>query len=102
MIGEISPEREQLAIQMNLPNKNFNVEALLAAGGAMASTVLSSFTSALGITLPFAAYIGMSQAIALVHWSCGMGRASWGIAPLTESDGLAAAYSGSGLCSCES
>ena len=31
----------------------------------MASTVLGGLTSALGITLPFAAYMGMSQMIAL-------------------------------------
>ena len=32
----------------------------------LASTVLGSLTSALGITLPFAVYVGMSQAIALI------------------------------------
>lgn len=32
----------------------------------MASTVLGGLTGALGITLPFAIYIGMSQTIALI------------------------------------
>ncbi|WP_255523927.1 hypothetical protein [Nodosilinea sp. LEGE 06152] len=32
----------------------------------MASTVLGELTSTIGITLPFAVYMGMSQVIALV------------------------------------
>ena len=80
IFNQLSPERqEQVVMEMKRNNDDPNVADLLATGGAItaakvsgfgvyltASTVLGSLTSALGITLPFAAYMGMSQAIAIV------------------------------------
>jgi uncharacterized protein YaaW (UPF0174 family) len=45
----------------------------------MASTVLGGLTSALGLTLPFAVYMGMSQAIALVLGPVGWAALAGGV-----------------------
>jgi len=80
MIRKLSPEQqEQIVMQMRGKTDNRELEALLATGGVMAvakgsgfgvylmaSTVLGGITNAVGITLPFAVYMGMSQAIAFV------------------------------------
>ncbi|MGB3495934.1 MAG: hypothetical protein WBA57_24610 [Elainellaceae cyanobacterium] len=80
MMRELSPEQqEQVVMQMKDKTGNHELEALLATGGVMAlakgsgfgvylmaSTVLGGITNAVGITLPFAVYMGMSQAIAFV------------------------------------
>lgn len=80
MIRDLSPEQQaQIVAQMKGHTGNPELEALLATGGVMAvarmsgfgvylmaSTVLGGITQAIGITLPFAVYMGMSQAIALV------------------------------------
>ena len=68
------------------------LETLLLGGGAMAaakmsgfgvylmaSTVLGGLTNALGLTLPFAVYMGMSQAIALVLGPVGWAALAGGV-----------------------
>lgn len=80
MLDRLTPEqREQMVMEMKRNSNDPRIEDLLLTGGAMAvsrasgfgvylmaSTVLGGLTSTLGITLPFAAYMGMSQAIAFV------------------------------------
>ena len=80
MFDRLPPEQqEQLVLEMKRSSDDPNFTGLLLTGGAMAaarasgfgvylmaSTVLGGLTSTLGITLPFAAYMGMSQVIALV------------------------------------
>jgi uncharacterized protein YaaW (UPF0174 family) len=80
MFDQLSPEQQQKVVMEIQRNGNDpRLEALLLGGGVMAaakmsgfgvylmaSTVLGGFTNALGLTLPFAVYMGMSQAIALV------------------------------------
>ena len=80
MLDRLTPEqREQAVMKMKRSSNDPRVDRLLLTGGAMAaakasgfgvylmaSTVLGGLTSTLGITLPFAVYMGMSQAIALV------------------------------------
>lgn len=80
MLDKLTPEqRQKLIMEMQRDNDDPRLETLLMGGGAMtlarmsgfgvylmASTMLGGLTSALGITLPFAIYMGMSQTIALV------------------------------------
>lgn len=71
-------QREKVILEMQRNSDDLSLEGLLLTGGAMtaakisgfgvylmASTVLGGLTSVLGITLPFAVYMGMSQMIAL-------------------------------------
>jgi uncharacterized protein YaaW (UPF0174 family) len=76
----LSPQQQQeLLMSMKRDTDDPNLTALITSGGVMtaaklsgfgvyllASTTLGSLTSALGITLPFAVYMGMSQTIALI------------------------------------
>ncbi|MEM8810391.1 MAG: hypothetical protein AAGF01_30630 [Cyanobacteria bacterium P01_G01_bin.38] len=80
ILDETSPEqRDKIIMEMKRNSDDPRLEALLTSGGAMtaarmsgfgvylmASTVLGGLTNAIGITLPFAVYMGMSQAIAFV------------------------------------
>ncbi len=80
MLEQLSPEqRQQIVMEMRRETDDPHLEGLLLGGGAMAvarmsgfgvyllaSTVLGSLTNALGITLPFAVYMGMSQTIAFI------------------------------------
>lgn len=79
MFDQLPPEQqEQVVWEMERKSDDPSLEGLLLTGGAMAatkasgfgvylmaSTVLGGLTSTLGITLPFAVYMGMSQMIAL-------------------------------------
>lgn len=102
MIDKASPEqRQQILMELERHTDDPQVAGLLKTGGAiaggmliarmsgfgvylLASTVLGGATSALGITLPFAAYIGVSQAIALllspIGWVALAGGVAWGVA----------------------
>jgi uncharacterized protein YaaW (UPF0174 family) len=76
----LSPQqRQELLMSMKRDIDDPDLTALITSGGAMtaaklsgfgvyllASTTLGSLTGALGITLPFAVYMGMSQTIALI------------------------------------
>ncbi|MCU0565788.1 MAG: hypothetical protein MUF49_04255 [Oculatellaceae cyanobacterium Prado106] len=80
ILEQLSPEqRQSFMMQLQRDNNDPHLEQFLLAGGAMtaakmsgfgvyllASTVLGGLTNALGITLPFAIYMGMSQTIALI------------------------------------
>lgn len=80
MFTTLPPEQQQeLLRQIDPTQTDLHLEGLIVTGGVMtlakmsgfgvyvlASSVLGGLTSALGITLPFAVYIGMSQTIALV------------------------------------
>lgn len=84
----LSPQQQQeLLMSMKRDTDDPNLTALITSGGAMtaaklsgfgvyllASTTLGSLTSALGITLPFAVYMGMSQTIALI-----LGPIGWAV-----------------------
>ncbi len=79
MFDRLPPDqREQVVLEMQRNSDDPSLEGLLLTGGAMAaakasgfgvylmaSTVLGGLTSTLGIALPFAVYMGMSQMIAL-------------------------------------
>lgn len=79
IFDRLTPEQQQEAVISARRNSDDpSLQGLLVAGGAMtaakasgfgvylmASTVLGGLTNALGITLPFAVYMGMSQAIAI-------------------------------------
>lgn len=79
MVDRLPPEqREKVVLEMQRNSDDPSLGGLLLTGGTMvaarasgfgvylmASTVLGGLTGALGITLPFAAYLGMSQVIAL-------------------------------------
>jgi uncharacterized protein YaaW (UPF0174 family) len=102
MIDQATPEqRQQILMEFERQTDDPQVAGLLKTGGAiasgmivarmsgfgvylLASTVLGSATSALGITLPFAAYIGVSQAIALllspIGWVALVGGVVGGVA----------------------
>lgn len=95
MLDQLSPEdRDRLVLEMKRNSDDPHLETLLASGGIMtaarmsgfgvylmASTVLGGLTSAIGITLPFGIYMGMSQAIALVlgpvGWAALVGGLVW-------------------------
>ncbi len=95
MFEQLSPDQQQkVVMEMQREGDDPRLEALLLGGGAMAaakmsgfgvylmaSTVLGGLTNALGLTLPFAVYMGMSQAIALVlgpvGWAALVGGIVW-------------------------
>jgi uncharacterized protein YaaW (UPF0174 family) len=80
MLEQLTPEqRQQILLDLKRESDDPHFESFLLGGGAMiaakmsgfgvyllASTVLGSITGALGITLPFAVYMGVSQTIALI------------------------------------
>lgn len=80
LLEQLTPtQRQQLILALKQDGGEPHLEGFLVSGGVMltakmsgfrvyllASTVLGSLTNALGIALPFAVYMGMSQAIALV------------------------------------
>lgn len=80
MLEQLEPEqRQQILMELQRESDDPHLEGLLLGGGAMlaakmsgfgvyllASTLLGSLTGALGITLPFAVYMGVSQTIAIV------------------------------------
>jgi uncharacterized protein YaaW (UPF0174 family) len=88
LLEALTPEQQHIMLEWRQDSGELHLEGLLVSGGTMlaakmsgfgvyllASTVLGSLTKALGLTLPFAVYMGMSQAIALVlgpigwpHW----------------------------------
>lgn len=93
MLEHLSPEqRQKLVMEMQRDNDDPCLENLLLSGSVMtvakmsgfgvyllASTVLGGLTNALGITLPFAIYMGMSQTIALVLGPVGWAALAGGI-----------------------
>jgi uncharacterized protein YaaW (UPF0174 family) len=80
MLEQLTPEqRQQILMDLRRESDDPHFEGFLLGGGAMlaakmsgfgvyllASTVLGSLTGALGITLPFAVYMGMSQSLAFI------------------------------------
>ncbi|MBW4482645.1 MAG: hypothetical protein KME14_08890 [Tildeniella torsiva UHER 1998/13D] len=88
MFDQLSPEQQQkVVMEIQRESDDPRLESFLFGGGAMAaakvsgfgvylmaSTVLGGLTNALGLTLPFAVYMGMSQAIALV-----LGAVGWAV-----------------------
>lgn len=80
VLAALSPEQRQaIVMEMKRGCNDPHLESLLLSGSVMtaakmsgfgvyllASTVLGGLTNALGITLPFAIYVGMSQTIALI------------------------------------
>lgn len=93
MFDQLSPEQQQkVVMQMRRESDDPRLESLLLGGGAMAaakmsgfgaylmaSTVLGGLTNVMGLTLPFAVYMGMSQAIALVLGPVGWAALAGGI-----------------------
>jgi uncharacterized protein YaaW (UPF0174 family) len=93
MLEQLSPEqRHKLVMEMQRGQDDPHLESLLLSGGVMtvakmsgfgvyllASTVLGGLTNALGITLPFAIYLGMSQTIALILGPIGWAALTGGI-----------------------
>lgn len=93
MLDQLSPEqRQKLVMEMQRDSDDPRLENLLLGGGVMAaarmsgfgvyllaSTVLGGLTNALGITLPFAIYMGMSQTIALILGPVGWAALAGGI-----------------------
>ncbi|MBW4459823.1 MAG: hypothetical protein KME47_06225 [Nodosilinea sp. WJT8-NPBG4] len=95
IFDQLSPNQQQKVVMEIQRNSNDpRLEGLLLGGGAIAaakmsgfgvyliaSTVLGGLTNALGLTLPFAMYMGMSQAIALVlgpvGWAALAGEIVW-------------------------
>lgn len=95
MFDQLSPDQQQkVVMEMQRESDDPRLEALLLSSGAiaaadmsgfgvylMASTVLGGLTNALGLTLPFAVYMGMNQAIALmlgpVGWAAWAGGIVW-------------------------
>lgn len=92
-LEKLSPEhRQKMVLEMQRHIHDPHLESWLLSGGVMtaakmsgfgvyllASTVLGSLTNALGITLPFAIYIGMSQTIALILGPVGWAALAGGI-----------------------
>jgi uncharacterized protein YaaW (UPF0174 family) len=80
MLERLTPEqRKKILMDLQRESDDPHLESLLLGGGAMlaakmsgfgvyllASTVLGGLTGALGITLPFAVYIGVSQTLAFI------------------------------------
>jgi uncharacterized protein YaaW (UPF0174 family) len=80
MLEQLTPEQQQqILMDLRRESDDPHFEGFLLGGGAMftakmsgfgvyllASTVLGSLTGALGITLPFAVYMGVSQTIAFI------------------------------------
>ncbi|PSR18890.1 hypothetical protein C8255_05050 [filamentous cyanobacterium CCP3] len=93
IFDQLSPEQQQkVVMEMRRESDDPRLESLLLGGGAMAaakmsgfgvylmaSTVLGGLTNALGLTLPFAVYMGMSQAIALVLGPVGWAALAGGV-----------------------
>ena len=93
MLEQLSPEQQQkLVMEMQKDKDDPDFEPFLLAGGVMtmakmsgfgvyllASTVLGGLTHTLGITLPFAIYLGMSQTIALLLGPVGWAALAGGI-----------------------
>ena len=93
MLEQLSPEqRQKLVMEMQRDSNDPHLESLLLSGSVMtvakmsgfgvyllASTVLGGLTNALGITLPFAIYIGLSQTIALILGPVGWAALAGGI-----------------------
>ena len=93
MLEQLSPEqRQKLVMEMQRDSNDPRLENLLLSGSVMTvakmsgfgvylltSTVLGGLTNALGITLPFAIYIGMSQTIALILGPVGWAALAGGI-----------------------
>ncbi|XHX80350.1 MAG: hypothetical protein RBJ76_10600 [Stenomitos frigidus ULC029] len=93
MLEQLSPEqRQRLVMEMQRANDDPRLESLLLGGSVMtvakmsgfgvyllASSVLGGLTNALGVTLPFAIYMGMSQTIALVLGPVGWAALAGGI-----------------------
>jgi uncharacterized protein YaaW (UPF0174 family) len=85
-------QRQQILLDLKRDSNDPHLEGFLLSGGAMiaarmsgfgvyllASTVLGTLTGALGITLPFAVYIGMSQTIALILGPVGWAALAGGV-----------------------
>lgn len=80
MLEQLTPEQRQQILQnLRQESDDPHLEGFLLTGGAMlaakmsgfgvyllASTVLGGLTGALGITLPFAVYMGVSQTLAVI------------------------------------
>ncbi len=80
MLEQLTPEqRQQVLMDLRRESDDPSFEGFLLGGSAMlaakmsgfgvyllASTVIGSLTSALGITLPFAVYMGVSQTLAFI------------------------------------
>ncbi|MGJ3254591.1 MAG: hypothetical protein ACFE0J_26180 [Elainellaceae cyanobacterium] len=93
MLDQVSLEqRQQILREINQETDDPRLEKFIVTGSLMsaakmsgfgvyllASTVLGSFTHALGITLPFALYLGMSQTIAVVLGPVGWAALAGGI-----------------------
>lgn len=93
MLDQLTPEqRYQILINLRQDIDDPHLESFLISGNAMlaakmsgfgvyllSSTVLGSFTSALGITLPFAVYMGVSQTIALILGPIGWAALAGGL-----------------------
>lgn len=93
MLQQLSVDQKQhILMELKRERDDPHIEELLIGSGAMltakmsgfgvylmASTVLGGLTSTLGITLPFAAYIGMSQTIALILGPIGWAAIAGGI-----------------------
>ncbi|MEH1922849.1 hypothetical protein [Nostoc sp.] len=93
MLEQLSPEqRQQIVMEMARDANDPNIANLLVGGSAMAvakmsgfgvyllaSTVLGGLTNTLGITLPFAVYMGMSQTIAFILGPIGWAALAGGI-----------------------
>lgn len=87
-----SEQRQQILMDLRRESDDPHLEGFLLSGGAMlaakmsgfgvymlASTVLGGLTGALGISLPFAVYMGVSQTIALVLGPVGWAALAGGI-----------------------
>lgn len=93
MLEQLSPEqRQKLVMEMRRVPDDPRLESLLLSGSVMtaakmsgfgvyllASTILGGLTNALGITLPFAIYMGMSQTIALILGPVGWAALAGGL-----------------------
>ncbi|MBD1873237.1 hypothetical protein H6F75_07065 [Nodosilinea sp. FACHB-131] len=95
MFDQLSPEQQQkVVMEMQRESDDPRLEALLLSSGViaaakmsgfgvylMANTVLGGLTNSLGLTLPFAVYMGMNQTIALVlgpvGWTAWAGGIVW-------------------------
>ncbi|HHP7244174.1 MAG TPA: hypothetical protein ACFE0H_05760 [Elainellaceae cyanobacterium] len=87
-----SEQRQQILRELRRETDDPKLESFIVTGSLMsaakmsgfgvyllASTVLGSFTNVLGITLPFAIYLGMSQTIAVVLGPVGWAALAGGI-----------------------
>lgn len=93
MLEQLTPDqRQQILIDLRQENDDPHFEGFLLSSGAMlaakmsgfgvyllASTVLGGLTGALGITLPFAVYMGVSQTIAFILGPVGWAALAGGV-----------------------